>query len=117
MAKNMNTQGQKTTIIDGYSNRSEVDGDSLLDTLKSLVFSWVKEAVTEAIREQNQDQIHYPEKVSIVQACEITGYSRTSLYQMHSKGTIPGALKVGGKLLFDTATLRRWVEEGGNSRP
>ena len=26
---------------------------------------------------------------------------------------IPGAIKVGGKLLFDTATLRDWVDNGG----
>ena len=113
----MNTQSQETSAPECNSDWSEIDVVSLLGAMKSLVCSWVKEAVAEACLEQARDSFHYPEKVTIDQACEITGYRRTSLYQMHSKGSIPGALKVGGKLLFDTATLRRWVEEGGNSRP
>ncbi len=87
----------------------------LLDAVKALLTPMVKEAVTEALREQHSQELpRYPEKVTVAQASEITKYSRNSLYQMHSKGLIPGAVKVGGKLLFDTATLRKWVEEGGN---
>ena len=87
-----------------------------LGAIQELFTSWVKEAVAEALREQqSQEPIRYPEKVSVAQASEITGYSKNSLYQMHSKRKVPGALKVGGKLMFDTATLRKWVEEGGNA--
>ena len=87
---------------------------SLLSALQALLVPMVKEAVAEALREQNSQELPaYPEKVSVAQASEITGYSKNSLYQMHSKGQIPGAKKVGGKLLFDTATLRNWVENGG----
>lgn len=87
----------------------------LLDAVKALLTPMVKEAVTEALKEQHSQELpRYPEKVTVAQASEITKYSRNSLYQMHSKGLIPGAVKVGGKLLFDTATLRKWVEEGGN---
>ena len=39
---------------------------------------------------------------------------KNSLYQMHSLGKVPGAHKVGSKLMFDTATLRKWAEKGGN---
>lgn len=74
----------------------------------------MKEAVTEALKEYASRQGPvYPEKVGVAQASEITGYSKNSLYQMHSKGRIPGAVKVGGKLLFDTKTLRDWVDSGG----
>ena len=86
----------------------------LHEAIKELVLSWIKEAVAEALDEHSSQVITvYPEKVGVRQASEITGYSINSLYQMHSKGRIPGALKVGGKLLFDTATLRQWVEGGG----
>ena len=92
------------------------DNCSLVDAMKEVFVSWMKEAIEEALREHESYKIQvYPEKIGIYQASEITGYSRNSLYQMHSRGTIPGALKVGGKLLFDTATLRRWVEEGGHA--
>jgi len=56
---------------------------------------------------------HFPEKINVAQASELTGFTKNSLYQMHSKGTIPGAFKVGGKLLFDTETLQNWVNSGG----
>ncbi len=93
------------------------NGDpSLLSALKALLIPMMKEAVAEALKEQKAQELPvYPEKVGIAQASEITGYSQNSLYQMHSKGTIPGAKKVGGKLLFDTATLRKWVDNGGNA--
>ena len=73
----------------------------------------VQDAVAEAMREQSQKLPRYPERVSVAQASEITGYTKNSLYQMHSKGKVPGAQKVGGKLLFNTAELQKWVNEGG----
>ena len=77
---------------------------SLLEELRPELTKLVQDAVAAAIKADSGS--HYPEKVGIAQASELTGFSKNSLYQMHSKGKVPGALKVGGKLLFDTATLR-----------
>lgn len=85
---------------------------AILDELRPELIKLIQEAVGPVIRMEAGPQ--YPEKVGIAQASEITGFTKNSLYQMHSKGTIPGAKKVGGKLVFDTATLRRWVNNGGN---
>ena len=85
-------------------------GSQIEEILRKLV----KDAVTEALKQKAEETPRYPEKVTVAQASEITGYSKNSLYQMHHNGNIPGAIKVGGKLLFDTATLRKWVEEGGS---
>lgn len=86
---------------------------AFLDELRPYLIALIQEAVGPVIREDAGPQ--YPEKVNVSQASEITGYSKNSLYQMHSKGKVPGALRVGGKLVFDTATLRKWVENGGNA--
>ena len=86
---------------------------SLLDELRPELTKLIQDAVAAVIKEDGGKK--YPEKVSVVQASEITGFTKNSLYQMHAKGTIPGARKVGGKLLFDTATLRKWVDEGGRA--
>ena len=86
---------------------------AILDELRPELIKLIQEAVGPVIRMEAGPQ--YPEKVGIAQASEITGFTKNSLYQMHSKGTIPGAKKVGGKLVFDTATLRRWVNNGGNA--
>ena len=92
------------------NNPATLLGSAFEELLRNIV----KEAVAEVLEELSEDSPRYPEKVAIQQACEITGYTKNSLYQMHSRGQVPGALKVGGKLMFDTATLKRWVEEGGN---
>ena len=86
-----------------------------LGSLQELLTLMVKEAVAEALREHHPaEPIRYPERVSVALASEITGYTKNSLYQMHSKGKVPGAQKVGGKLMFNTAALQEWVANGGN---
>lgn len=86
---------------------------ALFDELRPELLLLVQEAVETALR--NESGPRYPEKVSVEQASEITGYTKNSLYQMHSRGQVPGALKVGGKLLFDTAILQEWVNNGGRA--
>ena len=86
---------------------------ALLDELKPELAQLIQDAVEAALQKESAPR--YPENVTVEQASEITGYTKNSLYQMHSKGQVPGAKKVGGKLLFDTATLRKWVDNGGRA--
>jgi len=83
---------------------------ALLDLLRPYLVDIVRESYSSVRDEQSECQL--PERINVAQASILTGHSKNSLYQMHSKGTIPGALKVGGRLLFDTATLRNWVNTG-----
>lgn len=82
---------------------------ALTDELRPWLDQLIKDAVRVALAE---GQPRYPEHVAIKQASEITGYSKNSLYQMNAKGQVPGAIKIGGKLLFDTEILREWVRSG-----
>lgn len=91
------------------TNTPALIGSFLEDLLRDIV----EQAVEEAFQRQAEESPRYPEKVAVEMASEITGYSKNSLYQMHSRGQVPGAIKVGGKLMFDTATLKQWVNEGG----
>ena len=87
---------------------------SLLLALTNELGPWLGQLVKDAVQAAlQQGQPRYPERVSVAQASEITGYSVNSLYQMHSKGNVPGAHKIGGKLMFDTAALQEWVRSGG----
>lgn len=86
---------------------------AFLDEIRPELAALIREQMVSVLHSEKGHQ--YPERVSVAQASEITGYSKNSLYQMHSKGKVPGALKVGGKLMFETATLRKWVNEGGNA--
>ena len=83
------------------------------DTLQQWLEGVIKEAAQDAVKAAlSQGLPRYPERVSVKQASEITKYSVNSLYQMHSKGQVPGAIKLGGKLMFDTAALQAWVSSG-----
>lgn len=90
--------------------------EELIQKLIELLSAQQKIIVRETMIEVLQDEKRikaYPERVPVALASEITGYSKNSLYQMHSQGRVPGAHKVGSKLMFDTATLREWAEKGG----
>jgi len=89
---------------------------SILEGLKPILIQFLSEALVSALQTVKADQPRYPQRVTVEQASEITGYKKNSLYQMHSKGLIPGAFKVGGKLLFDTNALLLWVESGGKKQ-
>ena len=84
----------------------------ILESMRSELSKLVEDAVLSALS-RVQEERRYPELVGVVQASEITGYSKNTLYQMHSRGQIPCAIKVGGRLLFRTAELREWVDSGG----
>ena len=83
----------------------------VLDAIRADLSSLVEEAVISALSKKQGPR--YPERVDVNLASEITGYSKNSLYQMHSRGRIPCAMKVGAKLMFRTAELQEWVENGG----
>ena len=85
----------------------------LLESIRPELSKMIEEAVLAALGKMQQQLRRYPEKVNIEQAAEITGYSKNSLYQMHSRGQIPCAIKVGSKLMFRTSELQEWVENGG----
>ena len=84
----------------------------LLEAIRPELSRLVEDAVLSALS-RTQPARQYPEKVGVAQAAEITGYSKNSLYQMHSQGKIPCAVKVGSKLMFRTRELQEWVDNGG----
>lgn len=84
-----------------------------LKSIRQELHKLIEEAVLSAMGKMQQQTERYPEKVNVEQAAEITGYSKNSLYQMHSRGQIPCAIKIGAKLMFRTKELYEWVENGG----
>lgn len=84
-----------------------------LKSIRQELHKLIEEAVLSAMGKMQQQTERYPEKVNVEQAAKITGYSKNSLYQMHSRGQIPCAIKIGAKLMFRTKELYEWVENGG----
>ena len=86
---------------------------ALTNELRPWLEQLIKDTVTAALAE---GQPRYPERVAVAQAAEITGYSVNSLYQMNHNHQVPGAIKIGGKLMFETAALQEWVRSGATQK-
>jgi excisionase family DNA binding protein len=53
--------------------------------------------------------------IDLKEACELTGYSRHSLYQMTSRHQIPFIKRTGGrKLFFSRRALQNWFMTGSD---
>ena len=52
-----------------------------------------------------------PKYLNPVQLSELTGWKLSTVYQNHHNGLIPGARKVGARLLFDSETIISWIDE------
>ena len=83
--------------------------DALFEMLGPRFAQLLGEVVESKLTEHKKE---YPELVSVEVASEITGYKKNSLYQMKHNGRIPGARKIGGKLMFESAALIEWVRSG-----
>lgn len=86
--------------------------NNLSDIILALITEGCRKALSES--QEAEQKKTYPPRCNVATASEITNLSRNTIYQMHHNGTIPGAQKIGGKLVFDTAVLEKWAAEGGN---
>lgn len=71
-----------------------------------------EEAVRRYIEKTATSSPRSGERYDVKVAMKRTGWSRQTIYQRHSNGTIPGAVKVGSKLMFDAAILEDWIAAG-----
>ena len=54
----------------------------------------------------------YGDRMTVEDLMKETGFARQTVYQKHSNRAIPGAVKVGSKLMFITAEVTPWIEAG-----
>lgn len=52
-----------------------------------------------------------PVYLSPTQLADLIGWKVQTVYQNHHNGKIPGARKIGGRLLFDTNAIMEWIED------
>ena len=52
-----------------------------------------------------------PKYLSPLKLSELTNWKLSTVYQNHHNGLIPGARKMGGRLLFETNVILSWIEE------
>jgi len=66
---------------------------------------------TEASRPK-PPSVELPKYLSPVELAKLLGWKITTVYQNHCHRLIPGASKVGNRVLFETAKIIEWVEQG-----
>lgn len=83
-----------------------------LEELTNLVNKAVRDALSSPGRLKGAET---PKYLTPVQLSELIGWKLSTVYQNHHNGLIPGASKVGNRLLFDSAIVLTWITE--NSIP
>ena len=74
-----------------------------------IINAAVKNAMSEAVIPTT------PKYYNPIQLAEVIGWKLSTVYQNHHHGLIPGARKVGNRLLFDSEIILAWITE--NSIP
>jgi len=67
---------------------------------------------TEKNRPQIDDKQDLPKYLNPVDLSKLIGWKLTTVYQNKHNGLIPGAIKVGSRLLFDTKIILQWIDDG-----
>ena len=86
-----------------------IDIDQILERIITPI---VKKAIHEAIKDSAPKEPKYGRFLSVDQLAKESGYSKHSIYQMSCNRQIPGATKIGSKLLFETQSALDWIKEG-----
>lgn len=73
--------------------------------------SLIETAVAKALS-ANQEQPKAQKYLSVTDLADLLKLKVSTVYQFHSRGQIPGARKLGGRLLFDSAEINAWIETG-----
>jgi hypothetical protein len=53
-----------------------------------------------------------PKYLNPVDLSKLINWKLTTVYQNHHNGLIPGACKIGNRLLFDSKIILKWIEDG-----
>jgi len=67
------------------------------------------DAVRDAL--SGQEQAAQQKYLTPVQLSELIGWKLSTVYQNHSHRLIPGAKKIGSRLLFDAEEVTAWITE------
>lgn len=82
------------------------------EQLNLLIKAAVRQAVAEAFADQERRQQSEPEYIVPREVSRRSRLAVQTIYQRHSNGTIPGAIRDGGKLLFRREVIDKWIANG-----
>lgn len=85
-----------------------IDAGLPLYSLTVAQFKELLRAENSRLKEPNSE---LPKYLSPTRLSELTNWKLSTVYQNHHNGLIPGARKMGGRLLFETTTILSWIEE------
>ena len=63
----------------------------------------------QAVGETKEEKREYGKYLGFRELQELTGHSKQTLYQLSSARKIPGAYKIGKKVLFETSVILEWI--------
>ena len=79
-----------------------------LEDFQTIVNKSVRDALSSHERLKGAETHKF---LTPVQLSELIGWKLSTVYQNHHNGLIPGARKIGSRLLFDTDIVLAWITE------
>ena len=80
--------------------------------LRQIIEPTVYKAVADALEKVLGNKPKYGRFMTVEQLGKESGYSKHSIYQMSCNKQIPGAVKIGSKLMFETIIVLDWIKDG-----
>lgn len=89
---------------------------NLEDFIKPIIEQAANQAAEAAVRRYAQEHApkpsRYGDRMTVEDLMKETGFKKQTIYQKNHDKAIPGAVKVGAKLMFVTAEVTPWIEAG-----
>ena len=86
------------------------------EAIKELIEQVASRAAEAAVQrfalEHQPKPSRYGDRMTVEDLMRETGFAKQTVYQKNSNKAIPGAVKVGSKLMFTTAEVMPWIESG-----
>lgn len=78
------------------------------DDLQAVLKNCLREAINEF--KELPTQPEPPERIGLIEACQLTGLSKSKLYKLSMSDEIPTIGKFGRRLVFSRKQLLTWIE-------
>lgn len=85
---------------------------SLEDILSGVLGPIIRREVADALRDAMPKTPKFGRLMTVDQLAQESNYSRHTIYQKNCNHEIPGAVKIGSKLMFETSTALEWIKDG-----
>lgn len=89
-----------------------MNNQTLEEILNAVLGPIIRREVSGALKDAMPKAPKFGRLMTVDQLARESNYSKHTIYQKNSCREIPGAVKIGSKLMFETSTVLEWIKDG-----